>query len=363
MEKIKVLIVDDSALIRQILGRIFNSSNDIEVVGSARDPIIARSKIKQLNPDVLTLDIQMPRMDGLTFLRNLMRLRPMPVVMISSLTETGAEATLNALQLGAVDFVAKPKLDLSNSLNDYAEEIIYKVKMAARARVHVLENRSKSGVPTQTDNANAVNVARHVDDQIMIIANKHTKGKIIALGASTGGTEAIKEVVKHLPIETPALVVSQHLPVAFSDSFAKHVNDVTEMHAFVAKDGQAILPGNIYIAPGDKHLLVEKAGAGYQCRLSDAAPVNRHKPSVDVMFRSVAQNVGNNAIGVMLTGMGTDGAEAMYEMCQQGAINIIQDEATSVVWGMPGEAYKLGAAQHVLPLEKIARQILALISK
>lgn len=348
MAKIKLLIVDDSALIRQMLTRIFNESSDIEVVGSAADPIIARDKIKALNPDVLTLDVEMPRMDGLTFLRNLMRLRPMPVVMVSTLTEKGAEVTLEALQLGAFDFVAKPKVDVSNNLQAYADEIIAKVRMAAKAKITALES----------------NRALKVGDKILSTAlpqKKHfrTTNKIVALGSSTGGTEALKVLVRDLPANAPALVVSQHLPVAFSSSFAKHVNDITEMTACIASDGQLILPGNIYISPGDKHLQVVRDGARYVCHLHDGEPVNRHKPSVEVMFRSVARNVGSNAIGVMLTGMGADGAKAMREMRDAGAINIVQDEASSVVWGMPGEAVKQGAAHYILPLDKIAAQILA----
>lgn len=357
-KKIRVLIVDDSALIRQMLTQIFNSSDDIEVVGSAVDPIVARDKIKKLSPDVLTLDVEMPRMDGLTFLRNLMRLRPMPVVMISTLTEKGAAVTLEALELGAVDFVAKPKVDVSNSLNEYAADIIEKVKMAAGARVRAADTR------LATKRAVKAIPVKHSADAILEASSgkKHfkTTDKIIALGSSTGGTEALKNVVMGLPITTPAIVVSQHLPAAFSASFAKHVNEATEMSVCIAENGQQILPGNIYIAPGDKHLLVIRDGARYVCQLNDGPPVNRHKPSVDVMFRSVAQNVGSNAIGVMLTGMGADGAKAMKEMKDAGSINIVQDEASSVVWGMPGEAFKLGAADHIVPLNKMATQILDL---
>lgn len=350
MAKIKLLIIDDSALIRQMLTQIFNESPDIEVVGTAGDPIIAREKIKALNPDVLTLDVEMPRMDGLTFLRNLMRLRPMPVVMISTLTEKGAEITLEALELGAVDFVAKPKVDVSNSLREYADEIIGKVRMAAGVKVQALEA-----------NQSTANNANTVAERSVIKKHFKTTNKIVALGSSTGGTEALKYMVRGLPSNAPAMVVSQHLPVAFSASFAKHVDEATEMTACIAKDGQLILPGNIYIAPGDRHLQVVRDGARYVCRLDDGAPVNRHKPSVEVMFRSIAQNVGSNAIGVMLTGMGADGAVAMKEMRDAGAINIVQNEATSIVWGMPGEAFKQGAAHHVLPLEQIAAQILALV--
>ena len=358
MAKIKLLIVDDSALIRQMLTKIFNSSDDIEVVGAAVDPIAAREKIKRLNPDVITLDVEMPRMDGLTFLRNLMRLRPMPVVMISTLTEKGAAVTLEALELGAVDFVAKPKVDVSNSLNEYAEDIIAKVRMAAKAHVRALQVK-----PTIKKPSSSASI-KHTADVILQAnpAKKHfkTTDKIIALGSSTGGTEALKEVVTGLPNNAPAIVVSQHLPAAFSESFAKHVNEASDMTACLAKHGQQILAGNIYIAPGDKHLLIIRDGARYVCQLNDGPPVNRHKPSVEVMFRSVAQNVGSNAIGVMLTGMGADGAVAMKEMKDAGSVNVVQDEATSVVWGMPGEAFKQGAADHVVPLDKIADTILSL---
>ena len=345
MDKIKLLIVDDSALVRQMLTRIFREVEDIEVVGTASDPLIARDKIKALNPDVLTLDVEMPRMDGVTFLRNLMRLRPMPVVMVSSLTHQGAEVTLQALELGAVDFVAKPSADSAKVLSDYADEIINKVRMAAKAKIQALDV-SQPRPKTATTSPKA---------------NFKTSHKIIAIGSSTGGTEALKQLVKHLPADAPAILVTQHLPVTFSASFAKHVDEAGDMQACVATDGELILPGMIYIAPGDQHLRVVHQRGGYVCRLEDGPPVNGHKPSVEVLFQSVAENVGKQAIGVMLTGMGADGARAMLQMRDAGAINIVQDEDSSVVWGMPGEAYKLGAAQHVLPLQKIAAQILALI--
>ncbi len=361
MEKIRLLIIDDSALIRTMLTKIFESSDAIEVVGTAADPIIARDKIKKLKPDVLTLDIEMPRMDGLTFLRNLMRLRPMPVIMISTLTEKGAAVTLDALAIGAVDFVAKPKVDVANTLQTYADDLIEKVKAAAKANIR----SEASSVNKKTSHITAAEITAKLSADAVIQSatpKKHfaTTEKIIALGSSTGGTEAVKEVVKGLPRTTPAIVISQHLPVAFSASFAKHVDGVTEMKACVAEEGQVIRPGHIYIAPGDKHLLIVRSGARYVCQLNDGPPVNRHKPSVEVMFRSIAQNVGSNAIGVMLTGMGADGAVAMKEMRDAGSENIIQNEASSVVWGMPGEAYRQGAAHYVQPLDQVAAQILAL---
>ncbi len=345
MAKIRLLIVDDSALIRNMLTEIFNSSSDIEVVGTAADPLIARDKIKKLNPDVITLDIEMPRMDGLTFLRNLMRLRPMPVVMISTLTEQGASVTLEALEIGAVDFVAKPKLDVAASLKQYSDEIINKVKVAARANVKAREGRTPVKKPVVSTTGST---------------HFKTTDKIIALGASTGGTEAIKDVVAGLPEDTPPIVISQHLPASFSDSFAKHVDLAGAMTACIAQDGQQILPGNIYIAPGDKHMKIIRNGARYVCKLDDGEPVNRHKPAVDVMFYSVAQNVGVNAIGVLLTGMGADGAKGMKAMHDAGAKTVIQDEASSVVWGMPGEAYKLNCTDYVKPLDQVANQIISL---
>ncbi|MGR9114520.1 MAG: protein-glutamate methylesterase/protein-glutamine glutaminase [Gammaproteobacteria bacterium] len=361
MRKIRVLIVDDSALIRSLLTEILRSTPDIEVVGTAADPLIAREKIKKLNPDVLTLDIEMPRMDGITFLRNLMRLRPMPVVMVSTLTEKGAELTLKALEMGAVDFIAKPKMDVVHTLHGYAEEIVGKVKMAAATQVQALTAGPVQQKPGSMDKTGKVEKAGYrTPHSNAPLEHLQSSNKLIAIGASTGGTEAIKTVVSHLPVTAPAIVVTQHLPVAFSASFARHVNEVSAMAVCVAQHGQRILPGHVYIAPGDRHLLINRDGAHHICYLDNGPPVNRHKPSVEVMFRSIAQSVGNRAIGVMLTGMGTDGALAMKEMHDAGSVNIIQDEASSVVWGMPGEVYKIGAADYVQPLHRIADQLLAL---
>lgn len=361
MANIKVLIVDDSALVRQMLTEMLNSAPGIDVVGVAHDPLMAREKIKALNPDVLTLDVEMPKMDGITFLSNLMRLRPMPVVMVSSLTEKGAEVTLQALELGAVDFVSKPKTDLAHTLDDYAKEIIAKVKMAAKARVRPLVGKSTAANKIETSKVKPKQSADAVIEKASI--NKHfkTTDKIVAIGASTGGTEAIKEVLMQLPADTPGIVVTQHIPEAFSRPFATRMDGVTPMTVYEAQDGQQILPGHVYIAPGDKHLLVARDGARYVCRLNDGPPVNRHKPSVDVLFRSVAQNVGPNAVSVILTGMGDDGAKGMQEMQEAGAPTIAQDEKSSVVWGMPGEAVSLGCVDKILSLNKIAAQILALV--
>ena len=354
-KRIRVLIVDDSALVRSLLTDILRSDPDIEVVGVASDAHIAREKIKQLNPDVLTLDVEMPKMDGITFLKNLMRLRPMPVVMVSSLTERGADVTLDALALGAVDYLSKPKIDLAATLKDYGDELIEKIRAASKASVRALDPRRAATIAVK---------AAHSTDAVLPKGPppKHlrTTDRIIAIGASTGGTEAIKEVLMRLPPDTPGVVIAQHIPKAFSGPFAKRMNDCSQVTVYEAQDGQQVLAGHAYIAPGDKHLMVVRDGARYVCRLDDGVPVNRHKPSVDVLFRSVAQNAGRNAIGVILTGMGKDGARGLKEMLDAGSRTIAQDEATSVVWGMPGEAVALGAAQHVLALENVAGKVLAL---
>jgi len=355
IKRIKVLIVDDSSLIRKLLSEILNADKDIEVVGTAQDPYAAREKIKKLQPDVITLDVEMPRMDGVTFLKNLMRLHPIPVIMISSLTENGADITLEALEYGAIDFVSKPKIDLAHSLPEYSEEITTKVKTAANSNVHAI---------TSTSSALNDVMPRHTAD--VILDKKSHTGKrhfkttdtIIALGASTGGTEAIKEVLSRMPADAPGIVISQHIPEAFSKPFASRMNTCSAMTVYEAHDGQQILRGHVYIAPGSHHLLIERDGARFVCRLNDGPLVNRHRPSVDVMFRSVAQNVGHNAIGVILTGMGNDGASGLKELHGAGAKTIAQDEKTSVVWGMPGEAVKLGGVDAVLPLNSIAGKIM-----
>lgn len=360
MSKIKVLIVDDSALVRQILTEILKSDRDIEVVGTAQDPFIARDKIKKLNPDVITLDVEMPKMDGVTFLRNLMRLHPLPVVMISSLTEQGADITFEALEAGAIDFVAKPKIDVKEGLQEYTEEIIEKVKTAAKANV-LAKSSSRSESPSTTLSIEEKFSADKVIKKQAGSKRFKTTDKIIALGASTGGTEAIKEVLMKMPADAPGMVISQHIPEAFSGPFAERMNGISAMTVCEATDGQQILPGHVYIAPGSHHLLVERNGAQYICRLNDGERVNRHKPSVDVMFRSVAQNVGPNAIGVILTGMGDDGAKGLLEMHEAGAPTMVQDEKTSVVWGMPGSAAKIGAADKEYPLNLIATNIVKLV--
>ncbi len=350
--KIKVLIVDDSALVRQILVEILKTAADMEVVGTASDPFVAREKIKETNPDVLTLDVEMPRMDGLTFLANLMRLRPMPVVMVSSLTQRGAEITLKALELGAVDFVSKPKVDVAGTLHDFSEEILGKIRIAAGARVLARVAPSAIQVPKQS--ADAI-LPAHAAARML-----RTTDRIVAVGSSTGGTEAIRELLAGLPADSPAIVIAQHIPAAFSAPFARRMDTLCALSVCEPVDGQYIMAGHVYIAPGGRHLLVERDGARYRCRLNDGPPVNRHCPSVDVLFRSVAQQVGPNAVGVILTGMGDDGSRGLKEMHDAGAPTVAQDEASSVVWGMPGAAVKSGAVDEVLPLSQVAAAIMRL---
>ena len=355
---VRVLIVDDSALVRRILTEVLTNVRGVEVVGTAGDAYAARDKIKQLDPDVLTLDVEMPKMDGLTFLRNLMRLRPMPVIMVSSLTEHGAEITLDALSIGAVDYLPKPKIDLAATLADYRDELVGKIKMAAKARVQTREARPAAP-------ASPLPIAPKLSADAVIAKTApprqfRTTDRIIAIGASTGGTEAIKDVLVRLPADTPGVVIAQHIPKAFSTPFAKRMDACCQMTVYEAEDGQQVLPGHVYIAPGDRHLLLMRDGARYVCKLDDGPPVNRHKPSVDVLFRSVAQQAGTNAIGVILTGMGRDGAEGLKEMRDIGAPTIAQDESSSVVWGMPGAAVEIGAAAEILPLGEVGDRVLAL---
>src|ERR1700728_1518562 len=346
--RIKVLVIDDSALVRALLTRILGADPALQVIGTAPDAFVAREKIKALNPDVLTLDVEMPRMDGLQFLRNLMRLRPMSVVMCSSLNERGAELTLAALELGAIDFVTKPQVDCAHALETYAAELISKVKVAAVARVGRMFPRTPP--PKQ---AGGVHVARGE-------LRFRTTDQIVAIGASTGGTEAIRQVLQRLPPDAPGIVITQHLPRAFSAPFAARLNACSQLSVQEAEDGALILPGHAYIAPGDRHLAVELDGARYRCRLRDDPPVNRHRPSVDVLFRSVAEQVGPNAVGVILTGMGADGARGLKEMRGKGAHTLAQDEKSSVVWGMPGASVALGAVDRILPIEQIAAGLVEL---
>ncbi|MBL8384930.1 MAG: chemotaxis response regulator protein-glutamate methylesterase [Burkholderiales bacterium] len=345
MDKIKVLVVDDSALIRKLMSEIVNAQSDMVAVGAAPDPLVARDMIKALAPDVLTLDIEMPRMDGLEFLEKLMRLRPMPVVMVSTLTERGTEATMRALELGAVDFVAKPKLDIQKGIADYAQDITDKIRAAARSRLPIARHLPAAAAQRPSRAALGNRTA--------------STEKLILIGASTGGTEAIRTVLEGLPADMPGILITQHMPAGFTRSFAERLNKSCALAVKEAEDGERVLPGHAYIAPGSHHLVVRKSGANYITGLSDGPPVNRHRPSVEVLFRSGAEVGGANVIGVMLTGMGKDGAQAMREMRDAGAWNVVQDEASCVVFGMPREAIAAGAANEVVPLQEVAGRLLA----
>ncbi|ADM99081.1 MULTISPECIES: chemotaxis response regulator protein-glutamate methylesterase [Dickeya] len=343
MSKIKVLCVDDSALMRQIMTEIINSHPDMEVVATAPDPLVARDLIKKFNPQVLTLDVEMPRMDGLDFLEKLMRLRPMPVVMVSSLTGKGSEITLRALELGAIDFVTKPQLGIREGMLAYSELIAEKIRMAAKAR---LPQRNAAPAPT-----------------VLIPSTPLLSSeKLIAIGASTGGTEAIRHVLQPLPPTSPALLITQHMPPGFTKSFAERLNKLCQITVKEAEDGERVLPGHAYIAPGARHLELARSGANYQVKLHDGPPVNRHRPSVDVLFHSVAQYAGRNAVGVILTGMGNDGAAGMLELHKAGAYTIAQNEASCVVFGMPREAIALGGVDEVVDLHQVSQRMLAQVS-
>ncbi|MBV8210598.1 MAG: chemotaxis response regulator protein-glutamate methylesterase [Burkholderiaceae bacterium] len=344
MSKTRVLIIDDSALVRSLLAEIVNREPDLEAVGAAPDPFVAREMIRSLNPDVLTLDIEMPRMDGLDFLERLMRLRPTPVVMVSTLTERGAEVTLKALELGAIDFVLKPRLGISAGMREIAAEICEKIRIASKVRLN--RHLQPSLQPAHSGEKSAL--ARY---------SRVSTEKLIAIGASTGGTEAIREVIGRLEADSPAVLITQHMPPGFTRSFAARLDGVCKMRVAEAVHGERALPGHAYVAPGDRHMRLERSGADYRIALDDGPPVNRHRPSVEVLFRSVAAVAGLNALGVMLTGMGRDGATAMLEMKHAGAFNIAQDEASCVVFGMPREAIAAGAVDEVLPVTKIAERL------
>ncbi|QAU34325.1 chemotaxis response regulator protein-glutamate methylesterase [Janthinobacterium sp. 17J80-10] len=344
--KTKVLIVDDSALIRSVMKEIINSQPDMEVVGAAPDPLVARELIKQTNPDVLTLDVEMPKMDGLDFLEKLMRLRPMPVVMVSSLTERGSEITMRALELGAVDFVTKPKISIQHGMLEYTELITEKIRTASRARVKAAPPRTAtSGI--------------HAAEGLPLLRNPLTSSeKLIIIGASTGGTEAIKDFLIQMPSDCPGILITQHMPEGFTRSFAKRLDSLCRIAVSEAAGDERILPGHAYIAPGHSHLLLARSGANYVTKLDQGPPVNRHRPSVDVLFRSAAICAGKNAVGVIMTGMGKDGAQGMLEMKHAGAFNFAQDEASCVVFGMPREAIAIGAADEVGPLNELPARVL-----
>jgi two-component system chemotaxis response regulator CheB len=336
---VRVLIVDDSALIRQLLTTLLSSDPEIEVVGTADDPYAARERIKALNPDVLTLDVEMPHMDGITFLRKIMTLRPMPVIMVSTLTQAGADITLEALEIGAVDFIAKPSTDAAHALPALARELQAKVKAAARTRMSARAAMTAPAVKK---------VARSV----------RPNGKIVAIGASTGGVEALKTVLMQLPADCPPIVITQHMPPRFTAAFAQRLDRECPMAVSEAADGDVLEQGHVYIAPGSHHLQVVKSGTGYRCALDDGPPVSGHRPSVDVLFRSVARVVGRSAIGVILTGMGKDGADGLLELRKAGGLTIGQDEASSLIYGMPQVAFERGAVMRQCSLNQVADAIL-----
>lgn len=342
--KIKVLVIDDSALIRSVLRDIINQESDMVCVGVAPDPFVAREMIKALHPNVLTLDVEMPKMDGLDFLERLMRLRPIPVVMVSSLTATGSEVAFRALELGAIDFVAKPKLDIARGMEEYAITITDKIRAASQANV---KHTSATSIEAKLS-ADAVLPS--------IVWRFSSTEKIVVIGASTGGTEALKEILLDLPADAPGVLIAQHMPENFTKSFAQRMNGLCKITVKEAEDNERILPGHAYIAPGNMHLMLKRNGARYAISLNQGALVNRHRPSVDVLFRSAANVAGSNALGIILTGMGKDGAQGMLEMKQAGAHTIAQSEASCVVFGMPKEAIALGGVDEVLPLKDIARR-------
>jgi two-component system chemotaxis response regulator CheB len=352
LKKITVVVVDDSALVRSLLAEIINRQKDMECIGTANDPLIAREMIRDLNPDVITLDIEMPRMDGLDFLGRLMRLRPMPVVMISTLTERGAEVTMRALELGAVDFVSKPRIGLAEGIKELSDQIVDKIRIAAAAHIRRIVT------PAATHTGAGDGAAR---PEVRLLGRVSTE-KLICIGASTGGTEAIKEVLTRLPADSPGIVITQHMPPGFTTSFAARLNTLCQITVQEAVNGERILPGHAYIAPGGKQFRIDRSGANYVAVVDDGEPVNRHKPSVEVLFKSCASVVGRNAFGIMLTGMGNDGAKAMREMKDAGSYNYVQDEASCVVFGMPREAIVHGAADEVLPLTEIAPALLNRLS-
>lgn len=345
-QKIRVLVVDDSALMRGLLSQMINSAPDLEVVGAAPDAPTAREMIKTLNPDVLTLDVQMPKMDGLEFLERLMRLRPMPVVMVSSFTETGSDTTLKALELGAIDFIGKPRSDGGRSMEAYADELVEKIRAAKGARL-----RRPMTAPVPTNTARPAVALR--------AGGGAASGKIIFLGASTGGTEAIKDFLMGIPADCPPILIVQHMPESFTASFARRLDGLCAPRVIEAQGNEKVEPGTVYIAPGHSHMMIRRATAGYVIELAATPPVNRHRPSVDVLFDSAAALVGKKAVGVILTGMGKDGAQGLLRMRQSGARTFGQDEGSCVVYGMPREAYLIGGVEEQYSLEEISRKVLA----
>ena len=348
MQKIKVMVVDDSALVRKLMTELLNSDREIEVIAQAADPIFALEKLKTMKPDVITLDIEMPRMDGVTFLTKLMAENPIPVVICSSLADQGAATTLEALKHGAVDIITKPRVGVKGFLQESSVEIIDAVKAAAKSRVR------KKARPLEVTAKNSADVILPASSKSM----SETTEKIIAIGASTGGTQALRELLSRMPAVSPGILIVQHMPEKFTTAFAGHLNDLSEMDVSEAKKGDRLIPGKVLLAPGGYHMLLKRSGAYYHVDIIDGPLVSRHRPSVDVLFRSVARFAGRNAVGCLMTGMGDDGAQGLLEMKNAGARTFAQDEASSVVFGMPQEAWKKGAAEALVSLNDIPQTLL-----
>ncbi len=352
MEKIKVLIVDDSAVVRQTLEKVLSSDREIEVVGTAPDPYAAAKKMKTLVPDVITLDVEMPRMDGITFLKKIMSQHPIPVVICSSLTGKGSETALKALEYGAVEIIHKPLVGTKQFIEESNILICDVVKAAALTKKKPNPRTAKIIEPSKKLTADVI--LRKADKKAMV----QTTEKVVVVGASTGGTEALRIFLEALPYNSPGIVVVQHMPENFTTAFASRLNDVCQVSVKEAANNDSVLPGHVLIAPGNKHTLLKRSGARYYVEVKDGPLVSRHRPSVDVLFRSASRYAGKNVCGVILTGMGDDGAKGMLEMKETGAINIAQDEATCVVFGMPNEAIKAGGVDQVLPLQAIAGKVI-----
>ncbi|MEO4000973.1 chemotaxis response regulator protein-glutamate methylesterase [Mesorhizobium sp. CAU 1732] len=353
-KKIRVLVIDDSASVRQTLVSVLEADPDIEVMGVAPDPFVAARRIQEEIPDVITLDVEMPRMDGITFLRKLMSQKPIPVVMCSSLTEMGSETLMQALEAGAVDVILKPKIAAADHLNEIGDRIRHVVKAAAQARLGNVRRTHGASASGTTKKLTADAVLPPPTGRAMA----KTTEKVVCIGASTGGTESLREVLEALPANAPGIVIVQHMPEKFTAAFARRLNSLCQVEVKEAEHGDPVLRGHVLIAPGDRHTLLERQGARYHVSVRTGPLVSRHRPSVDVLFRSAARSAGANAVGIILTGMGDDGARGLEEMKNAGAHTVAQDEATSVVFGMPREAIARGAAAKVLPLEHMAREIM-----